>query len=163
MILRHTLAFRTLLEIAHQRPTLDENRCRYVLEFLSAAASVRTTLHRELSDLELTEVGLGVLVVLFTLQPGLSTHADLAMHTGVTRSAMTEVVDRLESRGYVRRQRDAHDRRLIYVQLTRAGHDAADTALTRFIEAAARISRYVDPQVGTTLVTACSQLSQGCL
>ena len=45
----------------------------------------------------------------------------LAEHMGVTASTMSLALDRLESGGYVRRQRDAQDRRRVGVTLTEAG------------------------------------------
>lgn len=163
MMQPETLAFRTMLAVARQRDGLDDRCFRYVLELLSAAAAVRSALHRELADLDLSEVGLGTLVVLFALDPAPSTPADLATHTSATRSAMTEVIDRLEAREFVRRQRDTEDRRLIYVHLTEVGRGAAEAALVRFIEAAGRLAKRVKSDTGEALLAACSQLREGSL
>lgn len=43
------------------------------------------------------------------------TPGDLAKVTGLTTGAITGVVDRLESQGYVRRERDAQDRRKVII------------------------------------------------
>jgi len=45
----------------------------------------------------------------------------LALHMGVTASTMSLSLDRLASRGYVERERDAHDARKVLVRLTRQG------------------------------------------
>ena len=45
----------------------------------------------------------------------------LAKHMGVTASTMSLSLDRLETRGYVRRSRDAADARRVLVRLTKAG------------------------------------------
>ncbi len=45
----------------------------------------------------------------------------LARHMGVTASTMSLSVDRLERLGYVKRTRDAHDRRRVHLRLTPAG------------------------------------------
>src|SRR5688500_9195647 len=45
----------------------------------------------------------------------------LAKHMGVTPSTMSLSIDRLESRGYVARERDKHDARKVLVRLTRHG------------------------------------------
>jgi len=45
----------------------------------------------------------------------------LARHMGVTASTMSLSVDRLERLGYVRRARDARDRRRVHLTLTPAG------------------------------------------
>jgi MarR family transcriptional regulator, organic hydroperoxide resistance regulator len=47
--------------------------------------------------------------------------SDLAGHMGVTAATMTLAIDRLERRRYVRRARDARDRRRVLIRLTAAG------------------------------------------
>jgi len=46
------------------------------------------------------------------------TAGDLARATGLTTGAVTGMIDRLERAGYARRERDAADRRRVYVQIT---------------------------------------------
>lgn len=48
---------------------------------------------------------------------GASTPGGLAAATGLTSASITAAVDRLESKGYVRRERDAHDRRKVLLRL----------------------------------------------
>lgn len=50
----------------------------------------------------------------------------LAEITGLSTSATTAALDRLERRGYVRRVRDEHDRRRVFVEST--GRHEAETA-----------------------------------
>ena len=45
----------------------------------------------------------------------------LALHMGVTASTMSLSIDRLESRGYVARERDRFDARKVQIRLTRHG------------------------------------------
>lgn len=47
-----------------------------------------------------------------------ATAGELAKATGLTRGAMTTVLDRLEGAGYVRRAHDAKDRRSVRVEVT---------------------------------------------
>lgn len=44
------------------------------------------------------------------------TSSALAEYTGLTGAAITAAVDRLEARGYVARERDAHDRRRVTIR-----------------------------------------------
>src|SRR3569832_1398193 len=46
---------------------------------------------------------------------GRATAGRLAEVTGLTTGAITGVVDRLEKAGYVRRERDDHDRRKVFI------------------------------------------------
>lgn len=159
MIFRDTLPFRALLAVARKRHGIDEGRCRLVLEMISAATAVRTYLRHELGQVGLTELDLGVLVTLYTIDPSPATLANVAAQTGATRPGMTEVVDRLEGRSLVRRERDTQDRRLIYVHLTDAGRTAAEAALTRFLEQADALASRVPPAEFAPALSVCSSLT----
>ncbi|MFL5574657.1 MAG: MarR family winged helix-turn-helix transcriptional regulator [Gemmatimonadaceae bacterium] len=54
----------------------------------------------------------------FVLRMGPSTAGQLAEITGLTTGAITGVIDRLEAAGYVKRVRDAKDRRKVLVHST---------------------------------------------
>ena len=51
---------------------------------------------------------------------GHMTAGDLARVTGLTTASITGVIDRLEEAGFVRRERDPHDRRRVIVRLDAA-------------------------------------------
>jgi DNA-binding MarR family transcriptional regulator len=52
---------------------------------------------------------------------------ELAAYLGLAVNSVTDVVDALEQKGLARRRRDDTDRRVVRVELTGAGRDAADT------------------------------------
>lgn len=60
----------------------------------------------------------------------------LANATGLSSGAMTNRVDRLEERGFVRRRRDKNDRRGVVVSLTASGRRAIDKAIQLRLDAA---------------------------
>lgn len=62
---------------------------------------------------------------------------DLARLTGMDRTTMVAVVDKLEGLGYARRERSPHDRRKYVVAVTPAGVDALAAAAARLAEAEA--------------------------
>ena len=64
-------------------------------------------------------------VVLQALLSGPSEAAVLAETHGVTRSAMTRLLDGLEKKDWIRREHSAEDRRRIGISLTRAGKKEA--------------------------------------
>src|SRR4051812_30472417 len=55
---------------------------------------------------------------------------ELAEHLGLAVNSVTDIVDALEGKGLARRRRDDLDRRIVRVELTAAGRDAA-AAMTR--------------------------------
>ena len=59
---------------------------------------------------------------------GPSTLGELAEASGVKKSTTTELVDRLEARGYVGRMRDERDARRVFVGLTAPGERRATRA-----------------------------------
>lgn len=59
---------------------------------------------------------------------GPSTLGELAQASGVKKSTMTELVDRLETKGYVGRMRDDRDARRVFVGLTTSGERRARRA-----------------------------------
>ena len=76
-----------------------------------------------ISDLVATRVGLNstdleCLDLLYLA--GATTAGTLARHTGLTSGATTAVIDRLERAGFVRRRRDASDRRCVLVEVVPA-------------------------------------------
>jgi DNA-binding MarR family transcriptional regulator len=68
---------------------------------------------------------------------GTCSQQDLARLTGMDRTTMVAVVDKLERLGYVRRERSAADRRKYVVGVTGAGADALSAAAGRLAEAEA--------------------------
>lgn len=62
-------------------------------------------------------------------EEGLSTR-DIAQRVHVSSSTLVGVIDRLESKGFIVRQRDANDRRLIHIVPTEKGRRFAVTAPT---------------------------------
>lgn len=65
----------------------------------------------------------------YELSPG-----QLGAQAMVTSGTVTNRVDRLESRGFVRREREPSDRRGVRVVLTAAGQEAVDGALTDLLD-----------------------------
>ncbi len=68
----------------------------------------------------------------------------LSAHLGVSPAATTEVLDRLEARGLVRRERDPTDRRAVAVSLTENGaklYRRASQAHRAFLDSLARDMR----------------------
>ena len=76
----------------------------------------------------------------------------LAELTGLTTGAITGVVDRLERVGYVRRERDPHDRRKVIVQPVRARAAEAAPIFEPMGQAMAELfARYTDDELALIL------------
>src|SRR6266545_7066061 len=80
------------------------------------AAAVAGRLGINVTDLECIEM---------IATPGTLTAGELAEKTGLTTGAVTGIIDRLERAGFVRRERDAEDRRKVHVRIAPAGIERA--------------------------------------
>ena len=69
---------------------------------------------------------------------------DIARLTGLDRTTMVAVVDKLEGLGYARRERSPADRRKYVVAVTPAGADALAAAAARLAEAEAEFLAPLD-------------------
>ena len=70
------------------------------------------------------------------------TAGDIARETGLTSGAVTAMLDRLERVGYVRRLRDASDRRRVLVELTDQARQMIDEIYGPLTEAMEEFGRY---------------------
>jgi DNA-binding MarR family transcriptional regulator len=75
---------------------------------------------------------------------GRLTAGEIARQTGLTSGAVTALLDRLERAGYVRRLRDATDRRRILVEMTEKARQGAVEVYGPFAEALAEYESYSD-------------------
>jgi DNA-binding MarR family transcriptional regulator len=66
--------------------------------------------------------------------PGRATHAELARRCFLTPATLTGVVDTLEKAGYVRRERDDADRRVVWLVLTDAGQERTRQLARDFVQ-----------------------------
>jgi DNA-binding MarR family transcriptional regulator len=83
---------------------------------------------------------------------GPTTAGQLAKHAGLSTGAMTAVIDRLERAGFVRRTRDAEDRRVVLVEALPRSVQRITPLYENLVEATARLnSRYTDRQLAVVL------------
>jgi len=72
--------------------------------------------------------------VLMCLRDGLAhTCADISRELSHDKGSMTRLIDQLEARDYLRRERDAEDRRLVFLELTPAGRSAAEGLVVKVV------------------------------
>lgn len=89
------------------------------IKLMRASESVSARVHRELSTHKLTISQFGVLEALYHLGP--MCQRDLARKILKSTGNITMVIDNLEKRGLVSRERDPQDRRYFIIKLTDEG------------------------------------------
>ena len=90
------------------------------IKLMRAAESVTSRLNPRLTTVRLTISQFGVLEALFHLGP--LYQCDLAQKLLKSSGNITMVIDNLEKRGLVKRQREVEDRRFVTIHLTEKGH-----------------------------------------
>lgn len=76
----------------------------------------------------------------------------LSAQTGHDMGALTRVVDELERRGFVRRERSSRDRRAVEIAITAAGRRQAREARRLIVELLNRlVEPFTDPEVDTLI------------
>jgi MarR family 2-MHQ and catechol resistance regulon transcriptional repressor len=90
------------------------------IKLVRATETVSNRIHRHLAETDLTVSQFGVLEVLLHLGP--LYQRDLAEKLLKSGGNMTLVIDNLEKRELVKREREVDDRRCIKVCLTQKGH-----------------------------------------
>jgi len=120
-----------------ERPELDTASLGVVVRVMSLYRSFSRAATRALEPLGLELWEYDVLSALRRQGAPFALAATrLARATGLSAGAMTNRIDRLEDRGFVRRRDDKEDRRSVIVQLTGRGRQAIDEAIHFRLQAA---------------------------
>lgn len=82
-----------------------------------------------------------------TGSPGSATHSELAQRCLITPATLTGIVSTLEKAGYVRRDRDRTDRRVVWLMLTEPGRVRARQIGARVAEANAELMKQLTPEL----------------
>ena len=123
-------------------PTIEQAIQAYV-KLMRASRSVVSRVEPLVGAQGLTLTQLGVLEGI--LHKGPMTHRELGRKVLTSAGNMTDVVDKLEGRGLVRRVRAAADRRQVRVELTEAGQELIESLFPRHAEDIARAMAGLDP------------------
>ncbi|HUQ16816.1 MAG TPA: MarR family transcriptional regulator [Candidatus Saccharimonadales bacterium] len=128
--------------------------------FLRSHATVSRSLERALEGSDLTLAGYGVLVVLSEAPEERLRLHEIAERIGLTKSGLTRLIDRLETRGYVERHACELDKRGQYAVVTAAGRRAFRRAAPGHLGAiAARFADHLTPPELTTLTRALERVA----
>lgn len=108
---------------------------------------------------DLTPSQFAVLEALYHI--GSMTQGEVSNKVLKSTSNLTTVIDNLERDGYVRRERDAEDRRVIHVHLTEAGMSKIEAVLPNHVGALVEIFSVLSASEQETLGELCKKLGRG--
>jgi MarR family 2-MHQ and catechol resistance regulon transcriptional repressor len=123
-----------------------------------AANAVGSRLARRLAEYDLTESQFGVLDALYHLGP--LHQRELALKILRTTGNVTLVVDNLERRKLVQRERGGADRRYVRVHLTAAGDDLIRTVFPQHADAVATELAVLSTDEHRQLTRLCRRLAK---
>jgi len=129
-----------------------------VFSLLGTAEAVEARLEAAVRPLGLSLAKAGVLMFLAEAEEPLLL-SELAEHEGCVRSNITQLVDRLEKDGLVRRRPDPEDRRSVLAELTPAGQQAHAKGVRALAEAQRAIVRALKAGEATSLQNALTALT----
>lgn len=125
-------------------------------KLIRAAESVTGRVHRPLAAFDLTISQFGVLEALHHKGP--LCQRDIAAKILKSTGNITLVIDNLEKRGLVRRERDTEDRRYLTVHLTDEGRAMITDAFSRVAAAICTELSVLTPQEQEQLGSLCRKL-----
>jgi len=143
----------------HYKGTRDEIRAidAYIkLQRSAESSSARATRH--LASAGLTFSQYGVLDILYHLGP--LPLGQIAEKILKSEGNMTTVVDNLERRGLVRRERNERDRRVVTLSLTEAGRHVIEEVLPQHIQAIIEEMSILTPDEQEILSRLCRKIGK---
>ncbi len=129
------------------------------IKLFRASASVSSRINAHLNDYHLTPSQFGVLESLYHL--GTLYQAQIAEKILKTTGNVTHVIDHLEARGLVLRERSGEDRRYIAVHLTDAGRTMVERVLPTHITGVVEAFACLSPGEQEELARLCKKVGMG--
>lgn len=136
--------YSSMNEMAADVPTRAEPSAN-VLAVLHAARAVENRLESACAQAGLSMAKFSVLTQLVTAGEPLAL-GELADRLSCVRSNMTQLIDRLEADGFVRRVSSPTDRRSVKAEISELGKDRQRLAAAEVAKVNAQIDRLVEPE-----------------
>ena len=174
LLLKDLPRYECLLEASKEFPDLDPSAAEAFLHLLRTSDEAFGVTDRNMTEHSISHGRFGVLMLLWrSTQPrgtqpadteecasGPRTPAELAEAAGVTRATMTGLIDTLERDGYVKREPDPDDRRMMSVRLTAAGERFLQDFLPGHFQAIASLMSPLSEAERKTIVRLLGKVQQ---
>lgn len=167
LLIKDLPRYECLIEAAKHYPELDPSACEVFLHLLRAGDEAFLFAEQNLTENNISHGRFSVLTLLAQgcpadgAGPGVGmTPAELADSARVTRATMTGLIDTLERDGFVRREADAHDRRMMRICLTPKARDFLHQMLPGHFSRMAAVMAGLNESERKTLVTLLNKIYQ---
>ncbi|ODA06692.1 MULTISPECIES: MarR family winged helix-turn-helix transcriptional regulator [Paenibacillus] len=145
--------------LAEKFPNADSQSLNTLVLFVQAAHEVYNGVSSRLSEYGLSVGNLKILMPLFLHERAL-TPSELAEYSGVTRSTVTSVIDKLERDGIIRRS-TLTDRRMTAISLTNEGKQLMTERIPLFMQLFADLMNEFTQEDHDLFATLLQKLSSG--
>ena len=125
-------------------PDQEAQILKLYTQLMRATSAVTERLHRHLLDYKLSISQFGVIEALYHLGP--LCQKDIGDKILKTSGNITLVIDNLEKRELVKREKDPDDRRRMTVRLTASGHELIEKVFPDHSKIALRIFSVLEPE-----------------
>ena len=174
LLLKDLPRYECLLEAAKEFPELDPSAAEAFLQLLRTGDEAFGVTERNLAEHNISQGRFCVLMLLWRSTqakaaklwgagdnaPGPRTPAELADAANVTRATMTGLVDTLERDGFVKREPDPDDRRMMSVRLTARGEKFLLQFLPGHFRITSRVMSTLSETERKTLVRLLTKIQQ---
>ena len=128
---------------------MNRNALKLYTQLMRATNTVTEKMHRHLRSHRLSISQFGVIEALYHLGP--LCQKDIGAKILKTSGNITLVIDNLENRKLVQREKDPNDRRRLTVRLTHAGEAMIKDIFPRHTEIAHTVFKVLEPEEQETL------------
>ncbi|MBP7143255.1 MAG: MarR family transcriptional regulator [Opitutaceae bacterium] len=166
LMLKDLPRYECLLKGATRFPDLDPSALEVYLHLLRTGDEVFRVTDAFLSANNISQGRFTVLMLLTQRDESCGNHrtpAELAEMAGVTRATMTGLIDTLERDGFVKREPDPNDRRMMLVNLTPIGEAFLARFLPEHFRRTAALMTKLTEAERKTLVQLLGKVLQGTL
>ena len=130
-------------------PDKEAQILKLYTQLMRATNTVTEKMHRHLLDYKLSMSQFGVLEALYHLGP--LCQKDIGDKILKTSGNITLVIDNLEKRKLVKREKDPDDRRRMTVRLTEQGHELIEKIFPDHLRTANKIFSVLEPEERNSL------------
>lgn len=155
----HALIRDILLAVARREDVAHAEACAALFGLIETSRAILRHLQARVGEHGLSEARFGALLVLWARAPEPLKAAELAYHTGVSRSAMTDIVDQLAAEAWVARDRSEADRRSVRIRITPAGRARLQAALHDFMQGSVELLRGLPEGTAARIGEICRELN----
>lgn len=129
------------------------------IKFVRAFDAMKSRIEAQNTVGDLSNSQFGTLEMLYHLGP--LTQKDIGQKLLISKSNVVTVIDKLEARGFVKRQRGVKDRRCVFVHLTEDGREKIEEVLPVHVAAITEEMNYLSPEEQKEFGRLCRKLGLG--